>query len=77
MDANKAFQMIEKAFSDKRLVLVTDGTVTRRVVSVGLAEKLYIHTETGGWVRDQTELLRPDFGGLWLAGCGGSLVYRA
>lgn len=28
MDANKAFQMIEKAFSDKRLVLVTDGTVT-------------------------------------------------
>ena len=67
MDANKAFQMIEKAFSDKRLVLVTDGTVTRRVVSVGLAEKLYIHTE----------LLRPDFGGLGLAGCGGSLVYRA
>lgn len=50
MDANKAFQMIEKAFSDKRLVLVTDGTVTRRVVSVGLAEKLYIHTEAGGWV---------------------------
>lgn len=48
MDANKAFQMIEKAFSDKRLVLVTDGTVTRRVVSVGLAEKLYIHTEAGG-----------------------------
>lgn len=39
MDANKAFQMIEKAFSDKRLVLVTDGTVTRRVVSVGLAER--------------------------------------
>ena len=47
MDANKAFQIIEKAFSDKRLVLVTDGTVTRRVVSVGLAEKLYIHTEAG------------------------------
>lgn len=40
MDANKAFQMIEQAFSDKRLVLATDGTVTRRVVSVGLAEKL-------------------------------------
>lgn len=77
MDANKAFQMIEKAFSDKRLVLVTDGTVTRRVVSVGLAEKLYIHTEAGGWVRDQAELLRPDFGGLGLAGYGGSFVYRA
>lgn len=77
MDANKAFQMIEKAFSDKRLVLVTDGTVTRRVVSVGLAEKLYIHTETGGWVEIKRKLLRPDFGGLGLAGCGGSLVYRA
>lgn len=55
MDANKAFQMIEKAFSDKRLVLVTDGTVTRRVVSVGLAEKLYIHTEAGGNGGLQTE----------------------
>ena len=50
MDANKTFQMIEKAFSDKRPVMVTDGTVTRRVVSVGLAEQLYIHTETGEWV---------------------------
>lgn len=34
MDANKAFQMIEKAFSDKRLVLVTDGTVTRTAFSI-------------------------------------------
>lgn len=63
MDANKAFQMIEKAFSDKRLVLVTDGTVTRRVVSVGLAEKLYIHTETGGWVE-----IKRSFCGLTLEG---------
>lgn len=65
MDANKAFQMIEKAFSDKRLVLVTDGTVTRRVVSVGLAEKLYIHTETGGWVE-----IKWSFCGLTLEGWG-------
>lgn len=65
MDANKAFQMIEKAFSDKRLVLVTDGTVTRRVVSVGLAEKLYIHTETGGWVE-----IKRSFCGLTLEGWG-------
>lgn len=65
MDANKAFQMIEKAFSDKRLVLVTDGTVTRRVVSVGLAEKLYIHTETGGWVE-----IKRSFCGLTLDGWG-------
>ena len=65
MDANKAFQMIEKAFSDKRLVLVTDGTVTRRVVSVGLAEKLYIHTETGGWVE-----IKRSFCGLTWEGWG-------
>lgn len=65
MDANKAFQMIKKAFSDKRLVLVTDGTVTRRVVSVGLAEKLYIHTETGGWVE-----IKRNFCGLTLEGWG-------
>lgn len=65
MDANKAFQMIEKAFSDKRLVLVTDGTVTRRVVSVGLAEKLYIHTETGGWVE-----IKRSFCGVTLEGWG-------
>ena len=65
MDANKAFQIIEKAFSDKRLVLVTDGTVTRRVVSVGLAEKLYIHTEAGGWVE-----IKRSFCGLTLEGWG-------
>lgn len=53
MDANKTFQMIEKAFSDKRPVMVTDGTVTRRVVSVGLAEQLYIHTETGEWKEEK------------------------
>lgn len=50
MEAKKAFQMIEKAFSDKRLVMITDGTVTRRVVSVELAKKLYIYTEMGEWV---------------------------
>lgn len=77
MDANKTFQMIEKAFSDKRPVMVTDGTVTRRVVSVGLAEQLYIHTETGEWGGDQAELLRSDFGRLGLAGYGGRLAYCA
>ena len=65
MDANKAFQMIEKAFSDKRSVMVTDGTVTRRVVSVGLVEKLYIHTETGEWVE-----IGRSFCGLTLDGWG-------
>lgn len=65
MDANKTFQMIEKAFSDKRPVMVTDGTVTRRVVSVGLAEQLYIHTETGEWVE-----IRRSFCGLTLDGWG-------
>ena len=33
--------------------------------------------EISDYITDQTELLRPDFGGLGLAGCGGSLVYRA
>ena len=65
MDANKTFQMIEKAFSDKRPVMVTDGTVTRRVVSVGLAEQLYIHTETGEWVE-----IKRSFCGLTLDGWG-------
>lgn len=40
-------------------------TLTRRVVSVGLAEKLYIHTEAGGWVE-----IKRSFCGLTLEGWG-------
>ena len=71
MDANKTFQMIEKAFSDKRPVMVTDGTVTRRVVSVGLAEQLYIHTETGEWVEIKRSFCGMTLDGwCWLSAVG-------
>lgn len=56
MDANKAFQMIEKAFSDKRPVMVTDGTVTRRLDGWGLldtAECLLIAPEW--WIENGTD----------------------
>ena len=76
MDANKAFQMIEKAFSDKRPVMVTDGTVTRRVVRWTGGTALHSHGD-GRMGGDQAELLRSDFGRLGLAGYGGRLAYCA
>lgn len=51
MDANRAFQMIEKAFAGKQPVMVTDWTVTRRAISCGLTDKkLFLHAETGEWI---------------------------
>lgn len=47
----------KQSFSDKRLVLVTDGTVTRRVVSVGLAEAVCGLTLEGWGLLDTAEAL--------------------
>lgn len=55
MNAEKAFSLIKQAMDDKQPVMVTDGAVTRRVASVGLAsglidQKFYVHTDCGEWV---------------------------
>lgn len=77
MDANKTFQMIEKAFSDKRPVNGNgwNDNAPRGIRWIG-GTALHSHGD-GRMGGDQAELLRSDFGRLWLAGYGGSLAYCA